>query len=545
MVYNAKDYGVKPGTYCEKELQKFLESIPNDSEEKVIEFPRGTYLIDTANLKERMLYITNTAGDNEYKKDETPHKSCTPFYFENLKNVTVEGNGSGFIIHGKATNMVISNCENIKIQNLSIDVENPEMHELKVVNKKLFYVDFKVDNQSKYENVDGKLSFVGKDYVRPFTDCAKSSWWNAHIKADNQNYIERGIHPLATTFKLRDLGKNVVRAYMLFTKKFIKGDRYYLFDNRRQYAGIFVHDSKNVTIEKINQHFNYSLAFVAQNTENITIDSVKFAPRKMTGRLMCSVADFIQICMCKGQVTIKDSYFDGAGDDLLNVHGFHFKIKEKNGNKIVVSFMHPQSHGFNPLNIGDEIAFIDVDSMLQNGTSKILESKMLNENDIELTLTDSKDAVLGQVIENISSCPNVTFINNSSTRIITRGLLLTTRGKVLIENNDFKSTSMSGILMSDDAKTWYESGMCLDMTIRNNNFDYCGENGVLILPENNVHKGAVHKNITIENNTFKKCMKPCFYIKSASDIVIKNNKIGETPKKIETKNVENLQKDFE
>lgn len=544
MIYKASDYGVKPGVFCEKELESFLAQIDKGDEEKVIEFQKGTYLIDANKLSSRMLYITNTVGDKEFSKDETPHKSCSPFVFENLKNVTVEGNGAGFIIHGKATNAVIGNCENITIRNLSIDVDNPEMHEMKVVNKALFYVDFKIDNQSKYEKRNGRLCFIGKDYVRPMTDCSKTSWWNAKIPVDAPDTIKRGRHPLASAFKITDNGKNIVRAYMPATRKFKIGDTFYVFDVRRQYAGIFVHDSKNVTLQNVKQHFNYSLAFVAQNTENITIDSVTFAPRKSSGRKMCSVADFIQICMCRGQVTVKNSYFDGAGDDWLNVHGFHFKIKEISGNKITVSFMHPQSHGFNPMNEGDTIAYINPASLMQKGTARIISSRLLDEYNIELTLDDASGAVAGQVIENITACPDVTFVNNTSTRIITRGLLLTTRGKVLIENNRFYSTTMSGILMSDDAKSWYESGMCLDMTIRNNEFDYCGENGILIKPENLVHEGAVHKNILIEGNTFKKCESPCFYIKSSSDIVLKNNTVGDAPKLLVTKNTENLEKDF-
>ena len=149
------------------------------------------------------------------------------------------------------------------------------------------------------------------------------------------------------------------------------------------------------------------------------------------------------------------------------------------------------------------------------------------------------------MIEDVSACPDVTFTGNTATRIITRGLLLTTRGKVLVENNHFVSTTMSGILLSDDAESWYESGMCLDVTIRNNVFDYCGGNGVLILPENKVHEGAVHKNITIEGNEFKKCRNECFYIKSSSDIKIMNNKIGKVPQIIKTKDADNIIKDFD
>ena len=541
-IYNASDYGVRPYIYCEEFLQSFLSSIPKDDEEKIITFEKGTYLIDATKLRKQKLYITNTVGDEEFSSDEIPHLNRAPFYFDGLKNVTVDGNGAKFVIHGKSTNAVIDNCENIKIQNLTITTNNPEMHELKVVGKGLFFVDYEIDKESEYVNEKGKFYFIGHDYKRSFKDHSRNAWWIAHFPKDKPHFCQRTYHPLRDAFRLKEIGKRKIRAYYPVTGNFKVGDKYYLYDVRRQYAGIFVQDSKNVTLENVKQHFNYSLAFVAQNTENITLTNLDFTPEN--DRVMCSVADFIQICMCRGELIVKDSKFSGAGDDCMNVHGFHFKIVDKNEDKIVVRFMHPQSHGYNVFEDGDEIEFIHPETLLPKGKATILDSIMLNEYDIELTLDKTDDAVVGEFIEDITACPQVEFVNNEIDRIITRGLLLTTRGRTNIENNRFYSTTMSGILLSDDADNWFESGMCLDMTIKNNVFDYCGENGVLIKPENKRHEGAVHKNINIEGNTFKKCEKVCFDIKSTENVVIKNNQIGECPKTLTTKDVEKIAKDF-
>lgn len=543
-VYKAYDYGVKPNEFCEKELESFIESIPKDDEEKIIEFQKGDYLIDAENLKKQMLYITNTVGDKEFSENETPHLNRAPLCFENLKNITVEGNGAKFIIHGKSTNMVIAECENITVKNLIVTADNPEMHEFKVVGKGSFFVDYEIDKQSEYTEENGEFFFVGHDYKRAFTHRAKTSWWNGFFPARYPEMCKREKHPFAKTFKIKEIGEHKIRAYGLPDFKLKKGDKYCVFDVRRQYAGIFVRDSKNVTLQNVKQHFNYSLAFVAQNTENITVDSMYFAPEENSGRVMCSVADFLQICMCRGKVQIKNSLFSGAGDDCLNVHGFHFKIIEHKDNTVKVRFMHPQSHGFNPFNKGDEITFVNPKTMLEKGRAKVENSTLLNEYEILLELDNGDDAKTGEFVENVTACPDVEFINNEITRIITRGLLLTTRGETLIQNNHFKSTTMSGILLSDDAKNWYESGACCNMTIKNNTFDWCGGNGILIKPENTVHQGAVHKNITIIGNTFKKCENTCFDIKSADNVVIKENTVKKAPKLIRTENTTNLVKDF-
>ena len=69
---------------------------------------------------------------------------------------------------------------------------------------------------------------------------------------------------------------------------------------RRQFAGIFVNKCENVKLQNIKQRFNYSLALVAQDSENINVDNVDFSPEENSARKMASVADFIQICMCRG-----------------------------------------------------------------------------------------------------------------------------------------------------------------------------------------------------------------------------------------------------
>ena len=87
-------------------------------------------------------------------------------------------------------------------------------------------------------------------------------------------------------------------------------------------------------------------------------------------------------------------------------------------------------------------------------------------------------------------------------RIPTRGFLITTRRRVLVQDNEFLATHMSAILLEDDAKGWYESGCVRDMTLRRNRFIRCGEPVININPQNSVPNDAVHQNIRILDNEF-------------------------------------------
>ncbi len=525
MIINAIEHGIKPGDEVSEKLNALLASFAEADEEKTLVFEKGDYYLTAEKCPEKMLYITNTIGENEFKKGETPpaHLQRVAICFENIKNLKIEGNGACFIIDGKATNAAVRFCENIEINGIEIKVVNPDLHEMRVVNKGLFYVDFKIDGETQYYVENGGLYFKGNGYCYNALKKYRTAWHIAQIKENTPDKIKRVGHLFVNSVKCRDLGNRIVRIHYTSTSKFSRGDRYYPYDVRRQYAGIFVESSKNISLCEVAQRFNYSLAFVAQNTENITLERLDFSAGKGAERKMASCADFIQICMCKGKISVTNSYFDGAGDDLLNVHGMHLKIQSVKENRITVRFMHPQSYGYNAFNKGDEIAFICPQSLAEKGRAIIKASRMIDEYNIEIELDNAEAARCGDAVENITMCPDVYFAGNDSTRIITRGLLLTTRDRVTVENNRFKSTTMSGILLSNDAKSWYESGPCKDVTIKNNTFEYCGETPILIYPENSVHSEYIHENIAVEGNTFKSYSGCCVKAKSSRGITLSGN----------------------
>lgn len=525
MIIKAVEHGIKPDCEVSEKLNALLSSLAEADEEKTLVFEKGEYYISAEKCPEKMLYITNTIGENEFKKGETPpaHLQRVALYLENIKNLKIEGNGACFIIDGKATNAAIRDCENISVNNIEIKVVKPDIHELKVVGKGLFYVDFKIDSETQYYVENGALYFKGNGYCYNAMKKYKTAWHIAQIRKKTPEKMKRVGHLFVNAVKCKDLSNGKIRVYYTGTSKFSKDDIYYAYDVRRQYAGIFVENSKNISLCSVAQRFNYSLAFVAQNTENISLDKLDFSTGTGAVRKMASCADFIQICMCKGKTSVTNSYFDGAGDDLLNVHGMHLKIQSVNENRVVVRFMHPQSYGYNAFNVGDEIAFISPQSLAEKGRAIIKASRMINEYDIELELDNAGAARRGDAVENITMCPEVYFANNNSTRIITRGLLLTTRGRVTVESNLFKSTTMSGILLSNDAKSWYESGPCKNVTIKNNTFEYCGGTPILIYPENSVHSEYIHENITINGNAFKAYSGCCVKAKSSRGITLSGN----------------------
>lgn len=540
---NANDYGIKVGEDITLPLKKLLIDLRADKGEKTLIFNKGEYFINSDDATKEIMHVTNTVGDNEWRSGEPRYLNCVAMDINGIENLTIEADGARFIMRGQMTNIAIRNSCNVAINGLRLSTENPDMHELKVISKGSNYIDFELDRESRFEKCGSKYYFVGKDYKSAFSDGAYTVWWNAKIPHDNENSIWRVPHPLRWATSIKEIGERVFRVKYLFMPKAEISDRFCVFDGRRRYQGVFVDKSEGITLNGIEQNFNYGLSTVFQDSRDITITNCSFIPSADGAKSMASVADFIQVCMCRGEIVIKGNKFLGAGDDTLNVHGIHFPATKIGDKQMRLRFSHRQTHGFLPFRAGDKLKFIDRATMLEEGENEVVSAELVSDKVIILTLKEQVTHAR-TIIENVSATPEtVEFCDNFMSRIITRGILLTT-SNVTVENNVFDNTSMHSILISDDARSWYESGMVDNIAIRNNVFRRTVGYTVQVMPENSIHKGCVHKNIVIENNTIDSNGEGGFYFKSTSGITVKNNNIVGKTLDTYVKNCENLDSDL-
>lgn len=202
---------------------------------------------------------------------------------------------------------------------------------------------------------------------------------------------------------------------------------------------------------------------------------------------------------------IKDCVFSGAHDDAVNIHGTYLRVAERlPGNQIKVRFMQRQTFGFLAFNPGDDVGFVHSDSLETYGSNRVREVQLINPKEILLTLEQPVPDGFREndVLENVTWTPEVEIRGCTVSRIPTRGFLIATRRPVVVEDNTFSNTWMSAILVSGDARDWFESGSVRDITILRNRFSGCGEPVVSINPSNIRPNPAVHRNIRIEDNEF-------------------------------------------
>ncbi len=481
-------------------------------------------------------FCSNTA-----KKDENPTgKRFTAVFLKDMKDIVIEGNGAKILVHGKMTPILLDRCENITIKNLEIDYARPTMSEFTVISGKKDEYVIKINDECLFEIEENTLYWLGekdkngdyywrdtnsgaKRYIKRYDPETKLSY---DFNRDDLNF-EKIEQINETTLKVTLINKNInIPVGSVFQSRTITRDQ----------TGGLIERCKNIKFENLRVKFMHGLGIVSQYSENIQYLKCDLTPAK--GRTITSTADFFQFSGCKGDIIIDNCVAWGAHDDYVNVHGTHLRIVEAdyNKNKILVRFMHPESWGFQAFEKGDTIDFIKWDNLIPYYSLVVTDYMKINDTDIELTLDGKlpQIEINKDVVENATYTPNLYVRNCKFSQNAARGILCTTRGKVIIENNTFENLWGPALLIEDDCNFWFESGYTTDITFRNNtviNCDYhvTWEGAPVIRYSPKVLREKidtfVHGKLTVENNVFKNATlaKHRFLLQHLKKAVIRNN----------------------
>lgn len=459
-------------------------------------------------------YCSNTAKQNENSNG----LRRSAIFLNNKRDIVIDGNGATVLVHGKMTPFLLNECENIKIKNLTVDYACPTMSEFKVEKNENGTCILKINPECLFRIEDNALIFQGENSSNG------QPYWQGDIT--KQGRYTRLLNPedeLYRDFRREDLVFETLEYIDEYTLKgTLENKEVYLptgsiIQTRsivRDQTGALFQRCKNLEFENLRVMFMHGLGMVSQFCENICYKNCDFTPK--TGRTISSTADFFQFSGCKGKIIIENCKACGAHDDYINVHGTHLQIIEKNNEEksIVVRFMHPESWGFQAFNKGDRIDFIKWDTLIPFYSATVLNFNRLNDTEIKLYLDLSLPGIELQkdVVENASCTPNLFVRNNTFGPTSGRGILCTTRGEVIIENNTFTKVCGPALLIEDDCNFWFESGYTKKVIFRNNTVDFCdylvpAENSSVIrctpkvMAENSTE--FVHKKLIVENNIFK------------------------------------------
>jgi hypothetical protein len=480
----------------------------------VIRFAPGRYDWFPKKLLTRKLAISNTNEDPDGDK-------AVAMELRQVAWFRIEGEGAIFYCRGKMMQIHIERSKDVLLTGFAFDYQRPTVSEYTVESLGSKDAVLAMHPDSTYTLKDGKVVWVGEGW-------RADSGGYGQIFDPRDNTVRRAGSPLGKIKRAEILSPGKVQVYFDKNPGFVQGLVYQHRVTRRDYAAVFCDRSERIHWDAVKFHFMHGMGVVSQFSRDLVFRDALFAPRPESKRTCAAWADMLHFSGCAGKITVENVRFFGANDDAINIHGTHLRIvRTSRPNHLWVRFMHRETFGFPAFFSGDEVDFISAKTLLPYATATVAKAELLDSRTMELTLSKPipNNIKADDVLENATWTAAVEIKNCLIEAIPTRGFLLTTRQPILVADNVFRRTNMSAILVADDAKSWFESGMVRDLTIRGNTFDHCAEPVLNFHPENPVASEThpVHANIKILGNTFFLRGRGALALKSTGEVTLAEN----------------------
>jgi hypothetical protein len=468
-----------------------------------LRFLPGVHSIGGRELLRVPLFVSNSQDSTDAK----PVGLC----FQDLRHFRVEGGGvagpgkTTLLYDGRLVQVLNERVEDITFAGLVFDLKRPTVSEFRVMESGPAWAVIEVAEGSAYEVEKERFLWRG-DWGRGHLLCqqavpAEGRAWRARVP---RGWTSAGQAEAAAT----ELGGRRVRLDFPGGETGLEAGRQYQFRHAtRDSVGVHNARSKDIVFRDCDFYALTNMGFVSQFTENITYQRVNVAPPAGSLRTCAAWADIFQFSNCRGDLLVEDCRLSGMQDDAINVHGTHLRIVGRpEERQLLVRFMHKQTYGFAAFAPGDEVAVISHVSLREyagNPRRRVVAVERRTDKDWLLTFDGSAPAYEpDDVVDNITWHPNLIARRNHVSLSPVRGFLITTRGRVVVEDNVFERCAMPAILVENDAEGWFESGPVRDLLIRRNRFV---GSGIVISPHTKTLSpdAPVHENIRIVDNRFE------------------------------------------
>lgn len=542
-VYEISAFGLKANSSknASPVLQKALAKIKaeyKEGEKVILRFPEGRYEFHEKGAAVREYYISN--------HDQTNPKKVG-IALEDMKNLTLDGQGSEFVFHGRMLPVSLLRSENCLLKNFSIDFENPHIAQVKIVENDpqdgiVFepapWVDYRIAKDSIFEA-------YGEGWTMRHS-------WGIAFDGDTKHLVYNTSDIGCPTKGASEVAPRRIHAPGWKDARLVPGTVVAMRGWGRPTPGIFLSHDVNTTIENVKVHYAEGMGLLAQLCENITLEKFGVCLKgDADPRYFTTQADATHFSGCKGKIVSCNGLYEGMMDDAINVHGTYLKVVKRVDDRTLVGrYMHGQSWGFEWGCPGDEVQFIRSNTMeLVGKQNKIISIRPYDKEQTEgareflITFQEPVDQVINEQsgfgIENLTWTPEVLFSGNVIRNNRARGSLFSTPRKTIVENNLFDHTSGAAILLCGDCNGWFETGACRHVIIRKNRFVnaltnlFQFTNAVIsIYPEipdlkgqQQYFHGGPEGGIVIEDNEFETFDAPILYAKSVNGLVFRNNTI--------------------
>ncbi|GAA2836479.1 hypothetical protein GCM10020220_026690 [Nonomuraea rubra] len=506
-----------------------------------VRFPPGEYHLWPDGAPRRELYVSNTVGDDPAWRDKT-----IAVLVEAADDLVISGAGARLVLHGLQTTFAVIDSRRVRIEGLEFDFAVPTVVDATVVDAgvtagRAFRV-ISVPEATLFSVEGRSVRWHGEPigagaYAWEGYDALEYS--QVHDPAGGRT--RRAPNPLFDRVrKATRVGRRTIRLdYDHGEAPADAGLVYQMRRTTRDHPGGLVLDSAAVTLSGVVFRFLHGFGIVAQASRDVGIESCEFRTPPGTGRHSAGFADFVQFSGCSGRAVVRDCLFDGPHDDPVNVHGTYLRVAGPArsphpgaGVRAPGDGGHPPVRARGP---GRDRRPRDAAADRRGGGWERVRQPSGRDHDVPLrTIVVTVGSALPgglsgrAAVENVTRTPSVHLARNVFRNVPTRGVLVTTRRKVLIEDNRFERTGMSAVYVSGDATEWWESGPVRDLTVRGNEIVEPGGPAVFVDPRNPGSDPAhpVHHGVVVEGNRFVLDGVPALDAKDTGGLRFRDNAIA-------------------
>ena len=478
-------------------------------------FPGDTLYIKDTYCFEKYQYISNN----------TQGKKRIAMNIENVDGLTIEGNGTTLLFTGFISPFNVENSKNITITDLNIDFTHTF-------------------------NSQGEIMAVGKDWMElKFPADYKVDISGGQLRIRDKNNIT---YPYGSLLEFDSKKKEVayyVHDYWLWSglqaEALANGNyKIYLKDitgtvgnimafgaARRANPGFTFDECNTVLIKNVNLYHCGGMGFIVQRVRDIELNNVQVVPTPGSDRIISATADATHFINCGGYLRMIDCKFTNQKDDATNIHGWYAMTREiVNDNTILVWY----NYGKDFVRPGMYMEIANHKTMMTYAHRTVKSVRQINSELAEITFTEPlpEEIQIKDPIACEDQYPDVLikgchFANNRA-----RGLLIGSRGEVIIEENYFHVPG-SSILFEGDGSYWYEQSGVRNVQIRNNVFDNClygcktwGDAHIAYNSRISEQEASrYHKGLVVEGNTFRTFDPRILYLRCFDGVTYRNNKV--------------------
>jgi len=461
--------------------------------------PKGRFQIKGDYAFERYCFVTN--NDEGLKR--------IAFDLSGMENIEIQGDNTQLDFVGYVVPFLLNFTNNVVIDGVSIDYTTPFHSEGEIVKVEKEYVDVRFDeNEFPYEINHDCIYFTNKptgyDNFNLMLEFDKEKCEPALGAFDN--WIDG-------TVKAEKLENGDVRLYQGGLKG-TPGNIFVFGCGHRLVPCFIISDCHNVLIKNVNVYHTGGMAFVAQRSMDIELNHCAVTPSPDKNRIVSATADATHFSNCGGYIKMIDCLFENQKDDATNIHGIYCKItKIEYPNKLTVKLVHEAQYGFYYFKKDLRIEIVNNSSLVHVEDNVVEDVKIINKEYAEITLKEPISAEVYEdfVVAQTSYYPDVLIKGCTIRSNRARGLLLGSRGKIVIDSNYFHVPG-STIYFEGDGSYWYEQSGVRDVEIMRNTFDNCGYGApswgrATIAVGSGVWKDKEHsrynKNIRVHDNVFR------------------------------------------